>query len=230
MKKILVLLLSVILTLSCVSAGAVSSKSGTDLDKPVKVPPKPDIAEDLPVIVVWSKTGKNYDIPSSVTVEKEIVIVPSADPPVKPAPENRVQKAFFFRVIHNDAKDAWADAELARLKEAGGARGYFGVDLVPILGEGDYRVYEFAAVAAGNYDRAMGAITADFAFATPLEAGCKVAVLIGFAVKADDGEAGMEWKAVAGNAQEDSSIEFTVDPETILRIQKEGALMAVVGK
>ncbi len=142
------------------------------------------------------------------------------------------ENEFFFKVTDEGDKVEWANAELAKLKEAGDVGAYFGLadEIAAILGEGEYKVYEFAAVVAGNYDESMGEITANFPFATPYEKDTKVAVLLGFAAKDENGEAKMEWKPIEGGALEDGSIEFKVDPETITRVQEESALLAVVSK
>ena len=146
---------------------------------------------------------------------------------------NPAKPAFFFKITDEEDKVAWANAELARLQEAENVQTYFGQadEIAAILGDPDYTVNEFWPVIAGNYEDEMGDIKAIFFFATPYEKDQDVAVEIGFETgKDEEGNSIMAWKTYAGKGQEDHSILFEVDGETIKDIVENSALLAVVSK
>ena len=227
MKKIAALFLALILA-CCSAALAAPSKEGQDYN----IPKDPTGALDpvpskVTETAIGSKGGSGYNIS---TEEPDIdAPSPGGDQDGGKAP---AASAFFFTVAKDEESKAWAYAELARLKEAGDACAYFGLadEIAAILGEGEYHVFEFEPVIAGHYNQDMGEITAKFPFATPYEKGAKAAVMLGFAARAENGDTVMKWQAVEGAAPEYGCIAFKVDPVTMLRVQEEGALLAVVSK
>ncbi len=134
----------------------------------------------------------------------------------------------FFIAISDDPSDiAWANAELAKMTAAESVQAYFGQEkeIAALLGDPDYQVNEFWPIIAGNYDKAMGNVTAKFYFATPYESGAKVAVMIGFGKEED-----VIWTTFAGNVLDDGAIQAVLDPDTVMNIQNNGALLAIVNK
>lgn len=128
---------------------------------------------------------------------------------------------FIFKVSEEEADVEWANEELAKLKEAATLADYFGeADL-----RGGEAVNEFWPVIASGYEESMGEQEIKMTFATPYEKDTDVAVLLGF--KANDS---VEWQSFAGKVLEDSVIAFKLDPDTILRVQENKALLAIVSK
>ena len=114
------------------------------------------------------------------------------------------------------------------MKEAESIQAYFGQadEIAAILGEPEYTVNEFWPVFAVNYEESMGAVQVILNFATPYEKDQDVAVMIG----AEAGEDGMSWKTFTGKGQEDGSVAVTLDPATVMDVQDNNGLLAVVNK
>ena len=137
------------------------------------------------------------------------------------------EKEFIFGFSEDEALVAWANEELAKLGE-GNVADFFGdaaEALAAILGEGDVEVNELLPVYAENYEESMGEQEVKLNFATPYEKGTDVAVMLGF--KAGDAA---EWSAFAGKVEDSSTVAVKLDPATILRVQDNNALLAVVSK
>ena len=128
-------------------------------------------------------------------------------------------KAFIFAISDKEELVAWAEAERAKLAEAESAAAYFGLDNL----EGEAK--ELQPVYAANYEESMGEQDISLAFETKYEQGADVTVALGF------GNAeSVAWSAVAGKGQEDGSVLFNLDPATILKVQENNALLAVINK
>lgn len=137
------------------------------------------------------------------------------------------KKEFVFGFSEDEDLVAWANEEVAKLAE-GSVADFFGAaaDAVAnILGEGEYAVNEMLPVYAENYDKSMGPQDITLTFATPYEKDTDVAVMLGF--KAGDA---VEWNAFAGKVLDGSAVLVKLDPATILRVQDNNALLAVVSK
>ena len=137
------------------------------------------------------------------------------------------QTGFVFAFSDKEELIAWANDEVAKLAEAESVQAYFGQAdaIAAILGDPEYTVNELLPVYAANYEESMGEQEIRLTFATPYEKGTDVAVMLGF--KADEA---VEWTAVAGKVLDDSAVLFKLDPATILRVQENSALLAVVNK
>ena len=127
--------------------------------------------------------------------------------------------AFVFAISDKEELVAWAEAEKAKLAEAESPAAYFGLENV----EGEAK--ELQPVYAANYEESMGEKEISLAFGTKYENGADVTVALGFG----DAE-NVSWSAVAGKGQEDGSILFNLDPATILKVQENNALLAVISK
>jgi hypothetical protein len=118
-----------------------------------------------------------------------------------------------------------ANAEIDKLNDAGIE--YFGAAgdaIAAILGEGEYEVNEFAAVSASNSDAIEGdTVTVTLAFATPYEAGAKVAVLIGIV-----GDEEIAWNVYEGTGVEGGAVSFELPATVAADIENGSALIAVV--
>ena len=134
------------------------------------------------------------------------------------------KKAFIFDFSDKKELIEWANSELAKLKEAESVKAYFGL-ADEVLGEGEYFVNELQPVYAANYEESMGEQEIKLTFATPYEKDASVLVMLGF--KAGDGVA---WNTFAGKVADGSAIVFKLDPATILRVQENNALLAIVNK
>ena len=120
-----------------------------------------------------------------------------------------------------------ADAELKKLQEAASLDAYFGdaaKEIAAILGDGEISVDEFLAVIEIGYEDGMGNATIKAKFATPYEKDEKVAVLIGI-----PGDA-IAWKTFEGVGQDDGSVQFTVDADTMKAIEANTAILAACSK
>ena len=143
------------------------------------------------------------------------------------------QTNFVFDFSDKEELIAWANDELAKLAEAESIQAYFtqADAIAAILGDPDYIVDELWPVYAVNYEESMGEQEIKLAFATPYEKDTAVAVMLGFKNGEDaDGKPIVEWSAFSGKVLDDSVVAFMLDPETILHVQADNALLAVVNK
>ena len=149
------------------------------------------------------------------------------------ATTNYTGKSWIFDFSDKEELIAWANAEVAKLAEAESIQAYFGLGdaITAILGEGEYAVNELQPVYAAGYEESMGPQEIKLEFATPYKKGTNVAVMLGFKVGEDEnGEPKMAWNAYAGKVLDGSVIAFNLDPATILRVQENYALLAVINK
>ena len=140
---------------------------------------------------------------------------------------------FYIIISENKELIDWANEELEALQAAPSVSVYFdqSEEIRVILEEPPYEVNELWPSEAGNYEQEIGAVYVKFSFATPYTPNTTVALLIGFKVGVDEeGKNIMEWKTFEGSVLEDSGIVAALDPETIIRIQENNALIAVVSK
>ena len=143
-------------------------------------------------------------------------------------------KAFVYDFSDDENLIAWANGEIERLTAAESVQAYFGAEeaIANILGDPDYTVNELWPVYAANYEESMGEQEIKLGFATPYEKDATVAVMQGFKVGEDEeGKPKMEWHAFTGKVIDDEGmIAFLLDPATILRVQEEFALLAIINK
>lgn len=161
---------------------------------------------------------------ASPSKKGEDYIIVIVDPEHPGAPDG---PAFYFAISDDEELVAKANAELENLKAAESVQAYFSQEdaIAKILGKAEYQVNEFWPVIAGNYDPSMGKVIVKLYFATPYKANSDVAVMLGF------GEAGsVEWTTFAGKVQDDGCVQVTLDPDTVLRVQEQTALLAIVNK
>lgn len=135
--------------------------------------------------------------------------------------------AFGFGIMDDEAALAKANAVIEALAAAEDKAAFFGLadELAAILGEGEIKVNELWPVYAENYTEDMGAQTIELTFATPYEAGQKVAVLISNALDGD-----LTWKCFEAEATDAGAVAVQLDPATLLAVQASNALLAVASK
>ncbi len=78
---------------------------------------------------------------------------------------------------------------------------------------------------AANYEESMGDQEISLALGTKYEQGADVTVALGLGNTEN-----VAWSAVAGKGQEDGSVLFNLDSATILKVQENNALLAVINK
>lgn len=148
---------------------------------------------------------------------------------------------FVFRIIHDDEtvyedRLVIRDAQIEKLAEAESVEAYFGeeVDLHALVAAETLNVYEYDAIIVQGYDTSYGAVTVHLLLSTPYEAGEKVAVMIGLVTENENGETTVAWKVFEGvgiaaeQVEDMGSIEVELDAETVLAIENDIALLAIV--
>ncbi len=160
---------------------------------------------------------------------------------------------FFIRLVEEDeiAYQTHLDAcaiEVAKLAASQDVETYFGeitdysghpVSLRERLATDAPKVFEFWPVIAGGYDKSYGKVDAKLLFPTPYEKDEKVVVTIGRVRLDQEGNQTVEWTAYEGVGlgvqkgpveKEGAILVKQLDPEIVLAIQNEIALLAVVSK
>ena len=129
--------------------------------------------------------------------------------------------------------------ELAAVKESESVAAYFGeaVNFEEKLGTAEYHMDELIPIIAGGFTSETGAVKARLVFSTPYEKDQKVVVMIGIITGVDEnGNRIIEWipydglgmGEVVGAPELSGAVEITLDNETLLKIQNNEALLAVV--
>lgn len=90
------------------------------------------------------------------------------------------------------------------------------------------RMYEFVALVANNYDPAIGVVGTWFVFPTPYDVEHVQGALLGLKDGwREDGQPMITWQVLpATSAKEQVMVWFP--PEVLLRLEKEGAMLAVL--
>ena len=163
--------------------------------------------------------------------------------------ENIPEASGFFIGTASEAEDApeqqeklaICQEEIVKLAASENIESYFGsikdpegneVILEEILETTELHVHEFCPLVAGEYEERYGKVAARMQFATPYKSGERVIVLVGL-VHAEDHHM-IDWTAYEGIGADSGAatgcIEVELDPEIVLAIQEEIALLAVVSK
>ena len=108
-------------------------------------------------------------------------------------------------------------------------------DLLEDVKPEDRNIYEFMPITAGGFKEGCGDVVTKMLFATPYEKDEDVVVMIGF-ITEKDGERTIEWFAFDGEGKElknesteaKGRVRVELNEETVLRIQKENALLAII--
>lgn len=165
------------------------------------------------------------------------------------AAENIPEDAGFFISVASEAdaapeqqeKLAICREEIAKLAASEDIGSYFGsvkdaegneISLEEALETAEVRVHEFCPLVAGEYEERYGRVAARMQFATPYAKGERVIVLVGLVHAEDHHE--INWTAYEGVGADsegaEGCIEVEFDPEIVMAIQKEIALLAIASK
>lgn len=148
------------------------------------------------------------------------------------------------KAVYQERLDV-CDEEVAKLSEAEKPAAYFTsikdetgkeVTIAELLGTDQVDVFEMCPAVAMGYEDVYGDVTAVMKFATPYEENEQVIVLVGVSEKNDDTDTRtMNWTAYHGegvSAEENEAmaggVKVTLKPESVLAIQNDIALIAVV--
>lgn len=158
------------------------------------------------------------------------------------------EKNVFFTPILADEKEnektiAISHAQIEKLKESTSVEKYFGevkdsegnvVSLTELLETEELNCFEFCPVKAGGFEQQEGVATLKMYFVTPYSAGEKILVLIGFFPEEDGQSAAdenkIEWFVYEAEVDEKGWVVTSIDVQTLLRVQENNALMAIVSK
>lgn len=126
------------------------------------------------------------------------------------------------------------EQEIQKLAQSVSVEEYFGevknadgavMSLADMLDTEEVACFEFLPVYAGGFDGEHTDVKLKLQFATPYQPGEKALVLIGFVT-----ENGVEWIVYEASVDEEGYIITEFDVETVLNIQNNKALMAVVSQ
>ncbi len=148
------------------------------------------------------------------------------------------------KAVYQERLDV-CDEEVAKLSAAEKPTAYFTsvkdengneVTITELLGTDQVDVFEMCPAVAMGYDEVYGNVTAVMKFATPYEENEQVLVLVGVAEQNDGTDTRtMNWTAFKGegvSAEENEAmaggVQVTLNPESVLAIQNDVALIAVV--
>lgn len=154
--------------------------------------------------------------------------------------EEAAEETAVFILSVGEESEAYAEiladskAELEKLAQSASAEAYFGeaknaagevVSLCELLNTEDVTCFEFFPIAARGFKADHENVALKLQLATPYQRGEEVLVMIGFIT-----EDGIEWIVYASSVDESGCVITEFDIETILRIQENNALMAVVSE
>lgn len=153
------------------------------------------------------------------------------------------KNVFFTSSLADEKAVAISYAQIEKLKESTSVEKYFGevkdsegnvVSLAELLETEELNCFEFCPVKAGGFEQQEGAATLKMYFVTPYSAGEKVLVLIGFWPEEDGqpvaDENNIEWIVYEAEVDETGWVVTSIDVQTLLRVQENNALMAIVSK
>lgn len=149
------------------------------------------------------------------------------------------EETIFFAPIPVDEGDQEEIIEtfftqIQQIKESNSVEEYFGevkdpegnvVDLKELLDAPELNCFEFCPVKAGGIEQLEDSATLRMQFATVYPAGEKVLVLIGILH-----EDGIIWTVYEAEVDENNCVVASIDVETLLQVQENRALMAIVSK
>ena len=177
-------------------------------------------------------------VPSKTTDDMTQIVVSVENAPADAAPfvmpitEEIPEHQEFITIYEKEVSKLAVTPVLEYFTEVKDAEGN-PVDLTAILNTEEPKVYEFVPVVAGNYDENYGMVTATMYFSTPYEEGQKVVVMIGIVTVAEDDTETIEWIAYEGVVVTDgqnTGVQVVLDPATVLAVQNNIAMLAVVSQ